>query len=154
MERESAVGVAGNFLTGVLLTLGSLAVLLGFIAFQWITIVGFGMTGLQLAIEASSPTSLVNYGNGLRQLTWLLLLLGTGFLNLLCGLSLIRKPRSKATITRWFIFLLSIVSFYPIYLLFAAVSQSGLSATPIIGVGFWITLIGNIVVFIVVIASR
>lgn len=155
MESEqpvSAFATLANMVSGVLIALGSIVLLIGFLAFQWISLVGFGMTGLQLAMDATNPSSVLSLLSGAQQITTLIVLLPSGIVILLLSFRLVRKPNAPSVLNRFGIVLLSAANMYPLYLAFSSINQN--SASTLLGVGFWITLIANIVVFLAALLGR
>lgn len=150
MGKETAPRRFQNILTGVLLLIGAACLLVGFFAFNWISVLGLGMSGLQLWVEANNPSSLVGLSADAQQLNWLILIPIIGLLVFILGFRITRRFRFNSPLARILILLLALVNFYPFYMVFSTFTRTTIDTTAFIGFGFWVALVGNIFVTLTV----
>lgn len=144
-----------NALYGLALLVGAGLNLVGFIGLQWVSVLGFGRTGLQMAIEnqQSLPAQLRLVSEQPLWTLWLVPL--AGLFALLVGWRLLRAERDRRTLLTVLLFVVGLVALYPFWMTYNAWSVEVVQTTDLLASGFWLALAGNgLALVTALIASR
>lgn len=142
-----------RLLQGTSLLAGAALLLAGFVVFQWVSFLRFGQTGLQIVLEnqQSLPSQVMLQP---QQPIWTLWLVP------LCALAalfvswrLLRAPAGGRTLLTILLFGLGLVTLYPFWMTYTSWTVDFARTTDLLATGFWLALIGDMVVTITALLS-
>lgn len=144
-----------NVIQGLALAVGGLLMLFGFVVFQWVSVLGFGRTGLQIVLEnqQSLPSQLRLVGEQPLWTLWLVLI--TAIAALLIGGVMLRAREGRRSLLTVLLFALALVALYPFWMTYNAWSTDLVATTDLLASGFWLALAGDALVLVTsLVASR
>lgn len=144
-----------NVIKGVALDIGGLLMLLGFVVFQWVSVLGFGRTGLQIVLEnqQSLPAQLRLVGEQPLWTLWLVLL--TAVAALFVGWRILLAGAGQRSLLTVLLFALAVATLYPFWVTYTGWTTDLVQTTDLLASGFWLALAGNVLVGVTaLVASR
>ena len=145
-----------NVIQGLVLLAGAVMMLAGFIVFQWISVLGFGRTGLQIVLEnqQSLPSQLMLQPEQPLWTLWLVPLVAIGAL--LVGWRVLRMGGGRRTLLTVLLFALGLVALYPFWVTYSAWTVDVVDIVDtrdILASGFWLALAGDVLVTLAALVS-
>ena len=142
-----------NVVQGLVLLAGAALLLAGFVVFQWVSFLRFGQTGLQIALEnqQSLPAQVMLQPQQPVWTLWLAPLCALAAL--FVGWRLMRVAAGQRTLLTMLLFGLGLVTFYPFWMTYTGWSVDFARTTDILATGFWLALLGNLVVTVTALVS-
>jgi len=138
---------------GLVLIAGAALLLAGFVVFQWVSFLRFGQTGLQIVLEnqQSLPSQVMLQPQQPVWTLWLVPLCALAAL--LVGWRLTRIPAGGRTLLTILLFALGLATLYPFYMTYTGWSVDFAQTTDILATGFWLALLGDLVVTVTALIS-
>ncbi len=138
----------------VLALVSAIGIVVGFLFMPWLSFLGVSLTGwnlFTLSQASFNPNSSVQSDNTGMFLP--LLILGAGVLGLVTSIWGVRSPASRRAASKWSL-AAGLVVLYPLGSLVVGLNGSTVNLMGLLGIGFWVTLLGSIGLVVQAFLSR
>lgn len=137
-----------NILSGLLIMAGSALSGLGFMAFNWVSVLVDKATGYELLQQRNTLSQIFAQSVPLDlQLGSLILIPAVSAIGLILGFLIFTHPGRSNLVHKLAALLLALFTAYPLVLVYAVIG-SGQGMEYFSGLGYWMSVVGNVMVFI------
>ena len=140
----------------VVALVSAIGVVAGFLFMPWVSLFAFSLTGWNL-MTLTNAASNSGYGSSAHPdysgTFWLLLILGAGVLGLATSIWGLRSPAGRRVASKWTL-VAGLAALLPLGIVVVQLNGSTVNLMGLIGIGFWVTLLGSIGLVVQVFVPR